>query len=51
MVVTLFGGLKTSCKMLPVRKLYSKSVLEQTNVSLNAIQTGGGNNTAIIFDG
>ena len=51
MVVTLFGGLKTLCKMLPVRELYSKLVLKQTNLFLNAIKTAGGNNTAIICDG
>ena len=47
MVVTLFGGLKTLCKMLPVGELYSKFVLEQTNSFLNP----SGNNTAIICDG
>ena len=51
MVVTLIGGLKTLCKMLPVGELYSKFVLEQTNSFLNAIKTAGGNNTAIICDG
>ena len=51
MVVTLFGVLKTLCKMLPVRELYSKFVLKQTNLFLNVIKTAGGNNTAIICDG
>ena len=51
MIVTLFRGLKASCKMLSVREFYSKFVLEQTNVFLNAIKTAGGNNTVIICDG
>ena len=43
--------LKPYAKRLPVREVYSKFVLKQTNVFLNAIKTAGGNNTAIICDG
>ena len=39
MIVTLFGGLKILCKMLPVLEFYSKFVLEQTDLFLNAIKT------------
>ena len=51
MFVTLLGGLKALCKMLSVWELYSKFLLEQTNLFLNAIKTAGGNNTAIIYNG
>ena len=51
MIVTLFGGLKFLCKMLPVREFNSKFIFGQTNLIVDAIKNAGGNNMFVICDG
>ena len=50
MIVSLFGGPKFLCRMLPVRGLDAHFVYEQTNLILDAIKCAGGNTVAIICD-
>ena len=50
-VVTLFGGPNSLCKMLPVRNLDAKFLFDLTNLILNAIRKPGGNVVAMISDG
>ena len=51
MVITLFGGPKFLCKMLPVCNLSANFVFEQTNLLLDAIKNAGGKVVATICDG
>ena len=51
MVVTLFGGPKFLCKMLPVCNLRANFVFEQTNLLMDAIEFGGGKVVATICGG
>ena len=53
MIVTLFGGPKLLCKMLPARDLDVdlEFTFEQTNLILNASKNAGGNNVAIFAMG
>ena len=51
MVVTLFGGPKFLCKMLPGCNLSANIVFEQTNLLLDAIKYSGGKVVATICDG
>ena len=50
MIVSLFGGPKFLCRMLPVRGLDAHFVYEQANLILDAIKCAGGNTVAIICD-
>ena len=50
-VITLFGGPKFLCKMLPVCNLSANFVFEQTNLLLDAIKNAGGKVVATIYDG
>ena len=51
MVITLLGGPKFLCKMLPVCNLSANFVFEQTNLLLDAIKNAGGKVVATICDG
>ena len=51
MAITLFGGPKFLCKMLPVCNLNANFVFEQTNLLLDAIKNAGGKVVAMICDG
>ena len=53
MVITLFGGPKFLCKMLPVCNLSANFVFEQTNLLFDAIENAGGKVVAqiVICDG
>ena len=46
MVITLFGGPKFLCKMLPVCNLSANFVFEQTNLLFDAIENAGGKVTS-----
>ncbi|XP_065660880.1 uncharacterized protein LOC136084588 [Hydra vulgaris] len=51
MVITLFGGPKFLCKMLPVCDIDSNFLFEQTNFLLSAIKVAGGHVISIVCDG
>ena len=51
MVVTLFGGPKFLCKMLPVREIDSNFLFEHNKFLLSAIKAAGGNVVCIVCDG